>query len=137
MYLAYQWYKRNKARKAEEAALAQEQAAGAEGQAPATTTIATDEDGRVVSTVTADSVEGISGNEKTPAVAAPVSLTPKKTVETEEEKAEKKRQRIYRWKLVLALFPAAFLASADLTIVSTALTTIASDFSMLLLCLYS
>jgi hypothetical protein len=47
-----------------------------------------------------------------------------------ETPEEKRRRRIYRWKLVIALFPPAFLAAVDTTIVATALTTIASHFSM-------
>lgn len=46
----------------------------------------------------------------------------------EESKAEKRRRRIYRTKLIIALLPAQFLASVDWSIVSTALTTIASHF---------
>jgi hypothetical protein len=46
-----------------------------------------------------------------------------------ECKAEKTRRRVYRWKLMVALFPSAFLAAIDTTIVATALTTIASHFS--------
>jgi hypothetical protein len=49
-----------------------------------------------------------------------------------ESAEEKRRRRIYRWKLVLSLFPPAFLAAIDTTIVATALTTIASHFSKLL-----
>lgn len=50
-------------------------------------------------------------------------------ISREEINAENRRRRIYRWKLVIALFPCQFLAAVDLTIVSTALTTIASHFS--------
>lgn len=57
-----------------------------------------------------------------------------KPVETEEEKIEKKRRRAYRWKLMISLLPPAFLAAVDTTIVATATTTIASDFSKWFLC---
>jgi hypothetical protein len=45
-----------------------------------------------------------------------------------ECKAEKTKRRRYRAKLMIALFPSAFLAAVDTTIVATALTTIASHF---------
>jgi len=51
-------------------------------------------------------------------------------IPNEESDEEKRRRRIYRWKLIIALFPCQFLASVDITIVSTALTTISSHFSM-------
>jgi hypothetical protein len=54
---------------------------------------------------------------------------PADQISREEINAETRRRRIYRWKLIIALFPCQFLASVDLTIVSTALTTIASHFS--------
>ena len=54
---------------------------------------------------------------------------PEQSVSFEQQKAEKRRQRIYRIKLVIALFPCQFLGAVDATIVSTAMTTIASHFS--------
>jgi hypothetical protein len=57
--------------------------------------------------------------------------TPKE--DPKESPEEKRRRRIYRWKLVISLFFPAFVASVDLTIVATALTTIASHFSMICL----
>jgi hypothetical protein len=42
--------------------------------------------------------------------------------------AEKKRARIYRWKVLLSLVLANMMASMDLTIIATALPTIASHF---------
>ena len=45
--------------------------------------------------------------------------------------AEKKRRRVYRWKLILALLLPNFLAAVDITIVAPALPTIASTFSMI------
>jgi hypothetical protein len=56
-----------------------------------------------------------------------------KPIETEEEKLVNKRRRAYRWKLMISLFPPAFLAAVDVTIVATATTTIASHFSKFLL----
>ena len=44
---------------------------------------------------------------------------------------EKKAANVYRWKLILGLLPAYFLASLDLTIVATALPFIASHFNKL------
>ena len=60
--------------------------------------------------------------------AGKVAQTPIST----ETAAEKRRRRIYRWKLVISLFLPAFLAAIDTTVVATALTTIASHFSKLL-----
>lgn len=48
---------------------------------------------------------------------------------TPEEKAEKKRKRIYRWKVVLGLFAPFLLQALDTTIVASALPTIAEEFS--------
>ncbi|KAI9732875.1 MAG: hypothetical protein M1834_003815 [Cirrosporium novae-zelandiae] len=45
--------------------------------------------------------------------------------------ADKRRRRIYRWKLIGGLMLPYFLASVDTTIVATALTTIASHFNKL------
>ena len=42
--------------------------------------------------------------------------------------AEKKRARIYRWKVLLSLVMANMMGSMDLTIIATALPTIASHF---------
>src|ERR1700748_772257 len=58
----------------------------------------------------------------------PVKVADKES--TVETAAEKRARRIYRWKLVIGLFPPAFLAAVDTTIVATALTTISSHFSM-------
>jgi hypothetical protein len=66
-----------------------------------------------------------AGGIERPAVVKP--LPP--PIEQEEDPAEKKARRIYRWKLVLCLFPSAFLAAIDTTIVATSLTTISSHFS--------
>lgn len=51
----------------------------------------------------------------------------------EECKDERIRRRKYRWKLIIALFPPAFLAAMDTTVVATALTTISSHFGIFLL----
>jgi hypothetical protein len=47
-----------------------------------------------------------------------------------EEKTEKKRKRIYRFKIVLGLFGPFCLQSLDTTIIASALPYIATDFSM-------
>lgn len=47
-----------------------------------------------------------------------------------EAEAEKRRMRIYRWKLIGSLFLPYLLASIDLTIVATAVPFIASHFGM-------
>ncbi|KAL4936877.1 hypothetical protein BDV06DRAFT_227461 [Aspergillus oleicola] len=48
-----------------------------------------------------------------------------------EEKAEKRRRRFYRWKLIGALFMPYLLATLDLTIVATSVPFIASHFNEL------
>ncbi|KAJ5948302.1 hypothetical protein N7466_001317 [Penicillium verhagenii] len=45
-----------------------------------------------------------------------------------EEKIEKKRRRVYRWKLILGLFGPFCLQSLDTTIIASALPYIAEDF---------
>ena len=45
-----------------------------------------------------------------------------------EELAEKKRRRIYRWKIILGLFAPFCLQSLDTTIIASALPYIAEDF---------
>lgn len=47
-----------------------------------------------------------------------------------EAQVEKRRVRIYRWKLIGSLFLPYLLASIDLTIVATAVPFIASHFGM-------
>lgn len=51
----------------------------------------------------------------------------KKTV-SPEEAAEKKRRRVYRWKIILGLFAPFCLQSLDTTIIASALPYIAEDF---------
>lgn len=48
---------------------------------------------------------------------------------TPEEKAEQRRRRVYRWKIVVGLFAPFTLQSLDTTIIASALPFIASDFS--------
>ena len=57
------------------------------------------------------------------------ALQPAQDVSVQEDESEKRQRRIYRMKLVVALFPCQFLGAVDATIVSTAMTTIASHFS--------
>ena len=64
-------------------------------------------------------------NEKSPTLDTQDGPLP-----NDESAEEKRRRRIYRWKLLIALFPCQFLASVDITIVSTSLTTISSHFRM-------
>ncbi|KAJ5886553.1 uncharacterized protein N7473_009227 [Penicillium subrubescens] len=54
----------------------------------------------------------------------------KKTV-SPEEAAEKKRRRVYRWKIILGLFAPFCLQSLDTTIIASALPYIAEDFGQL------
>jgi hypothetical protein len=60
----------------------------------------------------------------------PQEIPTTKPVVPEESAEDKRRRRVYRWKLVLSLCLPGFLAAVDTTIVATALTTIASHFSM-------
>lgn len=48
---------------------------------------------------------------------------------TPEEKAEKHRRQVYRWKVVIGLFAPFLLQSLDTTIIAAALPFIAKDFS--------
>lgn len=72
--------------------------------------------------------------------AAPVSEAPVSEAANEkkelspEEKAEKKRRRTYRFKLILGLFGPFLLQSLDTTIIASALPYIAKDFSMSICC---
>ncbi|KAJ5088532.1 Major facilitator superfamily domain general substrate transporter [Penicillium angulare] len=69
--------------------------------------------------------------------AAPVSEAPVSEAANEkkelspEEKAEKKRRRTYRFKLILGLFGPFLLQSLDTTIIASALPYIAKDFNQL------
>lgn len=49
--------------------------------------------------------------------------------ETPEERAEKKRRRSYRWKIILGLFLPFTLQALDTTIIASAVVFIADDFS--------
>lgn len=46
-----------------------------------------------------------------------------------DEKAEQRRRRVYRWKIVVGLVAPFTLQSLDTTIIASALSFIASDFS--------
>jgi hypothetical protein len=120
MILAYRWYKKHKAEKAQAAQAAQ--------------TLVDPPDISSDAPIAAGETDAIKADQSRPFPPAVEEKTVEPTrqvVVPEESKEEKRRRRIYRWKLILALFPAGFLASADLTIVSTAVTIISSDFSML------
>lgn len=58
---------------------------------------------------------------------ADVTSNEKKTV-SPEEAAEKKRRRVYRWRIILGLFAPFCLQSLDTTIIASALPYIAEDF---------
>ncbi|KAK4143488.1 major facilitator superfamily domain-containing protein [Dichotomopilus funicola] len=51
--------------------------------------------------------------------------------ETPEERAEKKRRRSYRWKIILGLFLPFTLQALDTTIIASAVVFIANDFNQL------
>lgn len=70
-------------------------------------------------------------NEIGPAAAkgAKAETKTEKPEATPEEKAEQRRRRVYRWKIVVGLFAPFTLQSLDTTIIASALPFIASDFS--------
>ena len=55
----------------------------------------------------------------------------KKEEVSPEEAAEKRRRRVYRWKIIIGLFSPFCLQSLDTTIIASALPYIAQDFGML------
>ncbi|KAJ5570990.1 hypothetical protein N7535_004650 [Penicillium sp. DV-2018c] len=61
----------------------------------------------------------------------PQSQTKWKKLPSPEQAAEKSRNRIYRWKIVLGLFAPYCLQAMDTTIVASALPYIAEDFNQL------
>lgn len=64
-----------------------------------------------------------------PATTEKASSKPKKPELTPKEKAQERRRRVYRWKVVLGLFAPFTLQSLDTTIIASALPFIAKDFS--------
>jgi hypothetical protein len=106
----YYLYKKYKVKKQREARAAAEQETADAGVAPPPIEVTADKEG------------GEFIQQPAPTKALP-------PIEPEENPAEKKARRVYRWKLVLCLFPSAFLAAIDTTIVATSLTTISSHFS--------
>jgi hypothetical protein len=121
MYFAYKHIKKKRR-------LRQEQQAQQEVQLPET------EPGVDVTQIDDADAAGVS-------IPAPVS-TPapephadlkkekKKAELSPEELAEKKRRRVYRWKIILGLFFPFALQALDTTIVASALPFIAKDFGM-------
>lgn len=57
-----------------------------------------------------------------------IETVPEKEELSPEEKAAKKKRRVYRWKLILGLFGPFCLQSLDTTIIASALPYIAEDF---------
>jgi len=113
MIFLYRKHKKAQAKKQREAALAAEAEAGQFN----TSTV-------VEGSYTREKVDG-----ETETVERPVLLIKAlPPAEIEEDPAVKRQRRVYRWTLILCLFPSAFLAAIDTTIVATSLTTIASHF---------
>lgn len=106
MYLAYKKIKKHRAQKAAQAAL------------QSTELDASNPNARVdTPSGPVDLVDPVD-----PVVAA------QKDVPTPEEIAEKKRRRIYRWKLIAGLFGPFALQALDTTIIASALSDIATEF---------
>ncbi|KAJ5912356.1 hypothetical protein N7504_001239 [Penicillium tannophilum] len=66
--------------------------------------------------------------ETDPKIAPKLSGTVPEKGSSPEEKAAKKKRRVYRWKLILGLFGPFCLQSLDTTIIASALPYIAEDF---------
>lgn len=78
----------------------------------------------------APSTTSANGNRPTTTTKEPKPKPkPEKSELTPEEKADKRRRRIYRWKIVIGLFAPFLLQSLDTTIIASALPFIAKDFS--------
>lgn len=78
-----------------------------------------------------DSPSNADANKGSPAATqgAKAGTKTEKPEPTPEEKAEQRRRRSYRWKIVIGLFAPFTLQSLDTTIIASALPFIASDFS--------
>lgn len=78
-----------------------------------------------------DTPSNAAGNVVSPAATkgAEAETKTEKSEATPEEKAEQRRKRAYRWKIVIGLFAPFTLQSLDTTIIASALPFIASDFS--------
>lgn len=78
-----------------------------------------------------DKPSNAAGNVVSPAATkgAEAGTKTEKPEATPEEKAEQRRKRAYRWKIVIGLFAPFTLQSLDTTIIASALPFIASDFS--------
>lgn len=80
-----------------------------------------------------DSPSNAAANGRPAATKAAKAVTKTEKPEpTPEEKAEQRRKRAYRWKIVIGLFAPFTLQSLDTTIIASALPFIASDFSKLI-----
>ncbi len=121
MYLAYKYVKKRKRER--------EQAKAAEEARPRATETQP-QDG-----VLSDDTRALTASRPSSAQdhPAPISSTPaepeSKPKETPEERAEKKRRRAYRLKIILGLFAPFTLQALDTTIIASALKFIADDFS--------
>lgn len=73
--------------------------------------------------------EASRSGDSSSSAAAKAGTKTEKPEATPEEKAEQRRRRSYRWKIVIGLFAPFTLQSLDTTIIASALPFIASDFS--------
>lgn len=111
MYLAYKKIKKHNEKKKLQAQLQAQQSSGLELQHQVTN--GTDE-----------------APLSQPQPVTDLQQTTEKKELSPEEKAEKKRRNVYRWKVILGLFAPFCLQSLDTTIIASALPYIAQDFRM-------
>lgn len=140
MYLAYKYIKRKRQEKRdqqeEEEEERQRQAAGTSGLASNINNVPVSRDGVVAGDepVRGESIEPLQpGTTPTTVAEKKTKATKAKKAEkaepTPEEKAEKKRRYIYRFKIIVGLMMPFTLQGLDTTIVASALPFIAADFS--------
>ncbi|ERT02478.1 uncharacterized protein SPSK_05032 [Sporothrix schenckii 1099-18] len=138
MYFAYKYYKKKRQEKRElqeaEEEERQRPAAAASGLASNINGVPVSRDGVVAGDEPGrgESIEPLQpGTMPTAATEKTTRSKTKKAVPTPEEKAAKKRRRIYRLKVIFGLMMPFTLQGLDTTIVASALPFIASDFNQI------
>lgn len=124
MYLAYKYFKEKNRKRQQPKAT----------QNTSRATRLYSQDGTALDDTTALAVSLDGPSSPTPNDASAISpprtadAQPKEE-ETPEERADKKRRRTYRWKIMVGLFAPYTLQALDTTIIASALKFIAEDFS--------